>query len=99
MPLFATVEQALAYGETVGLEGYHTHVYRGRLGFMAGESHGIATGDYEGDITSVNGSNDANYTDSDGDSDTLDTGDFSGQGGGDTGPGTGGGGSGGGGYG
>ena len=50
VPLFATVEQALAYGASVGLEGYHTHVYRGRLGFMAGESNGIATGDYEGGV-------------------------------------------------
>ena len=57
IPLFATVEQALAYGASVGLEGYHTHMYRGRLGFMAGENHGVATGDYEGDGGPVTGTN------------------------------------------
>ena len=62
IPLFATVEQALAYGATAGLEGYHTHMYRGRLGFMAGASHGLATGEYSG--TGSPGT-DVSYSDSD----------------------------------
>ena len=98
VPLFATLDAALAYGESVGLEGYHTHMYRGRFGFMAGSTHSEATGIPESDGYEPSGNTGSQTTDTD------TTGGFSGQGGGDTGTGTtggygGGGGSGGGGYG
>ena len=37
-PLFATYQAAIQFGERFGLEGYHTHMYRGRVGYMAGET-------------------------------------------------------------
>ena len=39
VPLFATIQQALAYGQQVGLRGYHTHDFQGTIGYMAGFDH------------------------------------------------------------
>jgi len=39
VPLFQTIQQALAYGQQVGLQGYHTHVFQGTIGYMAGFDH------------------------------------------------------------
>ena len=39
VPLFRTIQQALAYGQQVGLNGYHTHVFQGVTGYMAGFDH------------------------------------------------------------
>ena len=39
VPLFQTIQQALAYGQQVGLRGYHTHNFQGTIGYMAGFDH------------------------------------------------------------
>ena len=39
VPLFQTIQQALAYGQQVGLRGYHTHIFQGTVGYMAGFDH------------------------------------------------------------
>ena len=39
VPLFQTIQQALAYGQEVGLRGYHTHNFQGTIGYMAGFDH------------------------------------------------------------
>tara|TARA_Y100000592_G_scaffold94035_1_gene158197 strand:- start:3099 stop:4679 length:1581 start_codon:yes stop_codon:yes gene_type:complete len=39
VPLFRTIQQALAYGQQVGLRGYHTHNFQGVVGYMAGFDH------------------------------------------------------------
>tara|TARA_R110002012_G_scaffold103714_4_gene243710 strand:+ start:11571 stop:13007 length:1437 start_codon:yes stop_codon:yes gene_type:complete len=41
-PLFRTIQQALDYGQSVGLQGYHTHTFRGDVGYMAGFNHSQA---------------------------------------------------------
>ncbi len=42
-PLFRTTQQALDYGQSVGLQGYHTHTFEGDVGYMAGVNHLQAT--------------------------------------------------------
>lgn len=42
-PLFATIQQALDYGVSIGLSGYHTHTFQGVVGYMAGFDHSEAT--------------------------------------------------------
>ncbi len=42
VPLFSTVEEALAYAAQNGLSGYHTHMYQGQIGYMGGTTHGAA---------------------------------------------------------
>ena len=42
MPLFSTVQEALDYAASVGLTGYHTHIYQGTTGYMGGTTHGAA---------------------------------------------------------
>tara|TARA_R100001509_G_C4882043_1_gene220448 strand:+ start:2721 stop:4268 length:1548 start_codon:yes stop_codon:yes gene_type:complete len=42
-PLFRTIQQALNYGQTVGLPGYHTHMFQNVIGYMAGFDHSQAT--------------------------------------------------------
>ena len=39
IPLFKTLAQALEYGKSTNLQGYHTHVFEGVTGFMAGSTH------------------------------------------------------------
>jgi hypothetical protein len=39
VPLFHTFGRALAWGEKFGLTDYHTHEYKGTIGYMAGSSH------------------------------------------------------------
>lgn len=96
-PLFSTLDAALAYGESNGLDGYHTHVYRGRVGYMAGETHSqfvVETVEYGGGST---GTDDSGDEDIDLDA-GVDSGDYSsggGSSGGSGGGGTGGGGGGG----
>ena len=53
MPLFSTVQEALQWGLSQGLQGYHTHRYNGQIGYMGGSSHGQAASSYQG----LNGSN------------------------------------------
>tara|TARA_R110002012_G_scaffold10005_2_gene46562 strand:+ start:8259 stop:8531 length:273 start_codon:yes stop_codon:yes gene_type:complete len=54
VPLFSTPTEALNYGDTKGLVGYHTHIYNGVLGYMAGATHGQAASSSSGSSTSNN---------------------------------------------
>ena len=42
IPLYSTVQEALAYAAANGLSGYHSHVYQGQVGYMGGATHGAA---------------------------------------------------------
>ena len=42
VPLYSTVQEALDYAASVGLTGYHTHIYQGTTGYMGGATHGAA---------------------------------------------------------
>ena len=44
VPLFSTVQEALAWASANGLSGYHTHNLQGVMGYMGGTSHQQATG-------------------------------------------------------
>ena len=39
IPLFSTVNEALAYAEAEELQGYHTHRYKNIVGYMGGVTH------------------------------------------------------------
>jgi len=39
IPLYTTVAEALRWGKENGLEGYHTHKYKNRIGYMGGKNH------------------------------------------------------------
>ena len=39
IPLYSTKEDAIAWGESLGITGLHTHVFQGQTGYMAGENH------------------------------------------------------------
>ena len=52
VPLFSTPTEAINYGNNSGLVGYHTHVYNGVTGYMAGATHGQAAGSGQGSSTS-----------------------------------------------
>ena len=39
VPLYSTIEEALLWAKQYELEGYHIHRFRGRLGYMGGETH------------------------------------------------------------
>ena len=41
-PLFNSIENALSYGRTINLTGYHTHTFQGIVGYMAGFTHSQA---------------------------------------------------------
>jgi len=44
IPLFTTIQEALAWAAANGLSGYHTHSLQGQTGFMGGANHQQATG-------------------------------------------------------
>ena len=44
VPLFSTVQEALAWAASRGLNGYHTHSHQGTVGYMGGANHLQATG-------------------------------------------------------
>ncbi len=44
MPLFTTIQEALAWALANGLSGYHTHNFQGQTGYMGGINHQQATG-------------------------------------------------------
>ena len=52
VPLFTTPLEALEYGSTRNLVGYHTHIYNGVVGYMAGATHGQAASSSQGSSTS-----------------------------------------------
>ena len=39
VPLFSTIEEALAWGRQYDLTGYHEHEVLGQTGYMGGEKH------------------------------------------------------------
>jgi hypothetical protein len=39
IPLYSTKEDAIAWGESLGITGLHTHVFQGQTGYMAGANH------------------------------------------------------------
>jgi hypothetical protein len=39
MPLYSTVNEALAWAEQNGLQGYHAHKYKDVAGYMGGYRH------------------------------------------------------------
>ena len=43
IPLYSTVNEALAYAERSGLQGYHTHRYKNIVGYMGGTTHNRST--------------------------------------------------------
>lgn len=43
IPVYTTLAEALAYGVSNGLTGYHTHEVNGVTGYMAGSTHAQAT--------------------------------------------------------
>ena len=43
VPLFSTVQEALAWAIANRLSGYHTHAWQGQTGYMGGVSHTAAT--------------------------------------------------------
>ena len=53
IPLFSTTQEALNWGLSKGLQGYHTHIYNGQTGYMGGSTHGQAASSSQG----LNGSN------------------------------------------
>jgi len=61
VPLFDNVQEALDYGATLGLVGYHTHVYNGQLGYMAGTTHGQAATPSSGFEQNVSSNEDNSY--------------------------------------
>ena len=46
IPLFTTIEEAIAWGNANGLSGYHQHNYQGQQGYMGGSTHNSATGSF-----------------------------------------------------
>tara|TARA_R110002012_G_scaffold149360_2_gene308351 strand:- start:104 stop:310 length:207 start_codon:yes stop_codon:yes gene_type:complete len=44
IPLFTTIQEALAWAAANGLSGYHTHNFQNITGYMGGTSHIQATG-------------------------------------------------------
>jgi len=43
IPLYSTMQEALAWASSRGVLGYHTHVFQGQTGYMGGSSHGSVT--------------------------------------------------------
>ena len=43
IPLYSTIQEAVAWASSNGLTGYHTHEYQGQIGYMGGATHGSAT--------------------------------------------------------
>tara|TARA_R110000737_G_C14242496_1_gene425049 strand:- start:176 stop:499 length:324 start_codon:yes stop_codon:yes gene_type:complete len=39
IPLYSTKEDAIAWGESLGITGSHTHIFEGQTGYMAGGNH------------------------------------------------------------
>jgi len=58
IPLFSTPQEALQWGLSRGLQGYHTHTYNGQIGYMGGSTHGQAASPSQG----LNGSNQTTNT-------------------------------------
>ena len=44
VPLFTTIQEALDWASSMGLNGYHRHNLNGKQGYMGGANHQQATG-------------------------------------------------------
>ena len=44
VPLFTTLQEALAWARSRGLNGYHIHNWQGQRGYMGGFTHSGSTG-------------------------------------------------------
>tara|TARA_Y100001963_G_C6680890_1_gene399792 strand:- start:103 stop:498 length:396 start_codon:yes stop_codon:yes gene_type:complete len=53
VPLFSTIQEALASAFLNKITGYHTHTYKNRIGYMAGTDHSQVTGRVSPAISSV----------------------------------------------
>jgi hypothetical protein len=53
MPLYSTTTEAVAHAIRIGLQGYHSHVFRGRNGYMAGVSHNSITNNRSNTQTTI----------------------------------------------
>ena len=42
VPLFTTIQEALDWADSRGLNNYHTHTHQGVVGYMGGIDHGQA---------------------------------------------------------
>jgi hypothetical protein len=42
IPLFSTIQEALAWAWQNNLDGYHTHKFEGKVGYMGGYTHSQA---------------------------------------------------------
>ena len=42
IPLYSTIQEAIAWATSNGLNGYHEHVYKEQLGYMGGTDHAAA---------------------------------------------------------
>jgi len=43
VPLFSTVQEALSWGASRSLSGYHVHFFQSQRGYMGGATHALAT--------------------------------------------------------
>jgi len=43
VPLYSTVQEAVAWARANGISGSHTHGWQGQTGYMGGTSHNITT--------------------------------------------------------
>ena len=42
VPLYSTVQEAVAWARANGISGFHTHGWQGQTGYMGGASHSAA---------------------------------------------------------
>ena len=50
IPLFSSIQEALDWAASKGLQGYHTHIHNNQVGYMGGFDHNNAvTGSEESD--------------------------------------------------
>ena len=61
IPLFSTIQEAVAWAKANGLNGYHTHGWQGLVGYMGGASHAAATGVASPPRTTVRGGSSGGY--------------------------------------
>ena len=42
IPLYSTPQEAIDWASQNNVQGYHTHMYQGQMGYMGGASHASA---------------------------------------------------------
>ena len=47
IPLYTSIEEALAWASSNGYTGYPTHTYQGQVGYMGGQSHANVIADID----------------------------------------------------